>query len=268
MNKAVITLLTVAGLGVGFGAGYLVAKNRYLTILEDELEAYRNDFESGERVVNIYRTPEEAVEALISNEEVARIMEDSGYATGEVKQNDPPTQEEIADAYNKLEVLTAADIEEAIRAPKNVDEDGIEHRNLWDEPIATQNELLGLPDENGASPLPERIPGRPYVITYEEFMHDDEHKDDKISLVYFQDGDTLVDDDENVIDDSDGLIGDENLQYFGVGSQDKNTVYVRNESLGADFEILRDRRSYLQVVHGVSPHPTKNSPRKMRNDDE
>lgn len=88
---------------------------------------------------------------------------------------------------------------------------------------------------------------RPYIISIEEFCEDYRHYD-KISVTYFEDGETLIDDAEEVISDNDLVIGDENLKHFGVGSQSDDILYVRNPMLEADFEVAREPRSYLECV--------------------
>lgn len=90
---------------------------------------------------------------------------------------------------------------------------------------------------------------RPYVIHPTQFgMHSTY---ETRSLKCFADR-VVTDDDENVIEDVDNIVGDESLDHFGEYEMD--SVYVRNDRLKCDFEILLDvRRYYIDVAH-KKPH--------------
>ena len=80
---------------------------------------------------------------------------------------------------------------------------------------------------------------KPYVISPEEF---DENEDyETVSLTYYADG-VLTDEFGNVIEDVEGMIGKESLTHFGEYEED--SVFVRNDSLKTDYEILRDTYNY------------------------
>lgn len=83
---------------------------------------------------------------------------------------------------------------------------------------------------------------KPYVISPEEF---DEHDDYQTSsLTYYADG-VLEDDFGEVIEDVDALVGRESLTHFGEYEDD--SVYVRNDELKIDYEILLDLRKYSDI---------------------
>lgn len=88
----------------------------------------------------------------------------------------------------------------------------------------------------------------PYVISPDEFAEDDEF--DKIDLTLYADG-VLTDEDDEVIDDANEIVGKDNLKSFGVFEED--CVFVRNERLKADYEVLLDVRKYSEVAAN-SPH--------------
>lgn len=74
----------------------------------------------------------------------------------------------------------------------------------------------------------------PYVIPPEEFGNDaDEY--DLISLNYYEDG-VLADDWGDVIEDIDRVVGKDSLTHFGEYEDD--SVYVRNDRLKCEYEIL------------------------------
>lgn len=66
----------------------------------------------------------------------------------------------------------------------------------------------------------------------------------QIELTYYADG-TLEDDDYNIIDDADELLGPDALTSFGEYEDD--AVFVRNDQLRTDFQILRDCRTYEEA---------------------
>lgn len=95
-----------------------------------------------------------------------------------------------------------------------------------------------------------RTPDKPYVITHDEF-YEAELDYDTITLTYFETDDTLVNEKDEPIPNIDEMVGDDHLVRFGHGSKDKNIVYVRNEKLQSDFEIIRSSGSYLEEVLGM-----------------
>ena len=97
----------------------------------------------------------------------------------------------------------------------------------------SKNEEEKEPDDN-----------RPYVITPDEFGSVDEYE--TISLTYYSDGVLTDDRDDEPIEDVDDMIGEDSLTHFGEYEDD--AVYVRNERLKTDFEILLDHRSYSDVA--------------------
>ena len=83
---------------------------------------------------------------------------------------------------------------------------------------------------------------KPYVITPEEFGEDDEYK--TISLLYFAD-EVLTDDDYAIIENVDDVVGRESLKTFGKYEDD--AVYVRNDRLKCEYEILLDERHFEDI---------------------
>lgn len=88
----------------------------------------------------------------------------------------------------------------------------------------------------------EMAENKPYVISPDEFG---EFKDyDTISLTYYADQ-ILVDDEGDKIEDVDDVVGMESLTHFGEYEDD--SVFVRNDRLKCDYEILMDERTYSEV---------------------
>jgi hypothetical protein len=91
----------------------------------------------------------------------------------------------------------------------------------------------------------------PYIITLEQ-LEEKEHYD-KLSISYYEDDDTLVDENEEVIADPVSIVGNDALNNFGEGSDDPEIVYVRNEKLETDYEVIRLSKSYAITVLGIEP---------------
>ena len=85
---------------------------------------------------------------------------------------------------------------------------------------------------------------RPYIISPEEFGENPYY--DTISLTYYSDK-VLTDEDDIEIEDVDGLIGEDSLNHFGEYEAD--SVFVRNDELQTDYEILLDERAYYDINH-------------------
>lgn len=103
----------------------------------------------------------------------------------------------------------------------------------------------------------------PYVISVDEFMEESPEYD-KVTLTYFDGDDTLISESEAVVPDVLRILGNDALTNFGVGSKDRNIVYVRNDRQESDYEVILDERTYVEVVLGEKPQ--KNGPMKMRED--
>lgn len=95
----------------------------------------------------------------------------------------------------------------------------------------------------------------PYVINVVEYNDTNLHFD-KSTIYYYNLDDTLVDENEEPIADVDMVIGD-GLMRFGEGSDDPDIVYVRNEKLAIDYEVIRSEKSYQETVLGITDLPIR-----------
>lgn len=89
----------------------------------------------------------------------------------------------------------------------------------------------------------EPAPQKPYVIPPETFGELDDYE--KISLTWYADQ-LLADDNNDLVEDVEATIGFESLGHFGEYEDD--SVFVRNDRLKCDYEILLDRRRYIDVM--------------------
>lgn len=88
----------------------------------------------------------------------------------------------------------------------------------------------------------EMAENKPYVISPDEFGEFEDY--DTISLTYYADQ-VLVDDGGDKIEDVDDVVGMESLTRFGEYEDD--SIFVRNDRLRCDYEILMDERTYSEA---------------------
>lgn len=86
------------------------------------------------------------------------------------------------------------------------------------------------------------VKNHPFVISPEEFGEMDYSM---VSLVYYADG-VLANDCDEIIEDVENTVGTDFPSHFGEYEDD--SVFVRNNELELDYEILRDTRNYSDVV--------------------
>lgn len=83
---------------------------------------------------------------------------------------------------------------------------------------------------------------KPYVIPPDELGESDY---EVVSLVYYEDK-VLTYDNGDRIDNVDDVVGEKSLTTFGQYEDD--SVFVRNDRLKKDFEVLADVRNYSDVI--------------------
>lgn len=247
MNK---DLLIGAGVGSVIGTVAtavvltLVYRKKFELELEAEIQNVRLDYarhyvdhsKPGLDEIQVFEEPTQAVDKIEAAKNLAKIARASRDEIIHEMNYSTPEQQGDFDANDPVVVLqTKVEI------------------NVFDEPE---------PD------IVVRDPDHPYLISIDEFM-EDEQTYDKITLTYFEDDDTLIEEkDEQLVPDVDNTVGEDNLTKFGLNPKDRDTIHVRNERLECDFEITRDTRAYTEVILGVRVDPEdKPGPRKFKGDD-
>lgn len=91
--------------------------------------------------------------------------------------------------------------------------------------------------------------GEIYVISVKEHAEDEAGYQNVTWTYYAKDG-VVTDDAEEVIEDYTKFLGENFAAHFGENSGDANVVYIRNEVVMIDYEILRDPNSYVEAVLG------------------
>lgn len=95
------------------------------------------------------------------------------------------------------------------------------------------------------------IPDEPYQITSMEYMDDGDY--DKKVATYYVDDEALVVDTDDVSEDGEladvgRTIGKDNIEILLAGFDDGSALYVRNPSLGVDYEVSKSYASYSEII--------------------
>jgi len=224
-------IIFLGGVTIGFAggltAGYFVAKKRlhleYQKIAEAEIEVMRDYYEAKKK-------------ALEEKPDLEELVDELGYKPG--KKPDLPTvlaEDEIEVPATPGAIAAAMRENEAIKTTNVFAESTPD--NVWDYAVE----------------MKARTNEAPYVIHMDEFAEGEEDFD-HATLTYYESDDVLCDERDTQIEDQDTLVGLGNLLRFGHGSGDDSVVYIRNERLGTEFEIVRSGGSYAEEVHGFIQH--------------
>lgn len=242
-NTGLLIGVAVAGLVAGGVGGYFIAKKQLRSYYEDLASqeiAEAKEFYATLNKVDVdgaVLTPMEVMDKLHGSEAAATALR--GYQ-GEALTPTPSSAK------------TAAQIEaESALLDDEMDEAQIRKMESRVEVRETVNVFVD-PTFDYEEEVKHRTPDKPYIITHDEFFEAD-NEFDNISLTYFEDDDSLIDEQDKPVADI-TLIGEDHLARFGHGSKDKNIVYVRNEKLKVDYEICLSHGSWLESL-GLGPEP-------------
>jgi len=222
-------------LAVGSVTGFFVAKkrleSRYSDIAQQEI-AEAKQFYGALYKKEEYSTPESAMETLHRHHDT--LAKDAVEALRD---------------YQGVALIQDEKSEEVVSVVTNVFADSGDDNFNYEEEVTT------------------RQPDKPYVISQEEFMQNDSSHE-QVTVTYYQGDDVLSDERDKPIEDVDATVGELNLQRFGHGSKDHNIVYVRNERIGLDLEVVRSKGKYAQEVLGFVEHSDRRrGAYKIRGDD-
>lgn len=239
-NPVLISVVAILSASMGAAIATYATKKyistKYETIVEEEVRKARKYYKEYFDPCDISDDSDELVivEEVVEKEprlnEARDISETEGYVS-----------------YNDI--------------PKKKEDTVVVRKNIF---ASTSSGDSSLNDYDPAVEEEKREEGRPYIIKKETFFENDEDYS-QTTLTYYEADDVLLDEDDRVIDNQIRLLGDDNY-YFGRGSGDKNIVYIRNEYLEADYEVVRSLGSYAEEVFGIE-EPETPKIRKFRKDD-
>lgn len=226
----------VVSFAIGAAGGYIFAQKR----LED---AYSNRSEKEIEEAKQYYKRMYKKDEFASPEQVVEFKEDLNKVVGNIKEQIKKEAEEALESYSGKK--------KEEKQSQNVFVD-----NAVDE------------EEVKYDPFKNRDTSKPYILTYDEFF-DNIDDNNQSHLTYFEGDDVLVDEHDDPIPDIDQTVGEDNLIHFGLGSDDPDVLYIRNEKSGLDFEVHRSTGSYTREVLGFDDSMDERPKiRKFRGDDE
>jgi len=134
--------------------------------------------------------------------------------------------------------------------------------------VFVEGKVMNADDFDYDAELATRSEDAPYVISFEEFQADEKDYV-RNTLTWYEGDDTLTDDKEQPIPDVDAVVGEHNMVRFGHGSRDPNIVYVRNDRMEVDFEVVHNKSAYSAAVLGFqhSDRPGSRKTPRFRGDD-
>lgn len=215
--KFINVLMFAAGAAIGSAVTWKVVKTKYERIVQEEIDSVKEAF----------------------GIKIANSSDDEGTLDENVKDSFHQIN------WSELEDLNEEDDEEEDEDDEDEDErERNEQEYLRDYGRLIDHYTTNNNEKGGA----EIMAKEPYVISPYDFGEIDEYH--KIELTYYEDG-VLEDDEYNIVNDVDELIGPKALMTFGEYEED--AVFVRNERLHTDFQILKDPRTYKEA-RSVGPN--------------
>lgn len=216
------------GLGIGIAATLFIVKKKlerkYADISSREI-AEAKQFYSLLNKKDSYSTPESAAESLNLTEAVDALRSYQGNGV---------TIEE-----------TVTLVEEFVSS----------------EPVADPE--YSEEDFNYDEELKSRGTNYPYVITKQEFFdNDSDYK--QTQYTYFAGDQVVTDSEDEPLEDVDDIVGDDNLLRFGHGSGDAKVVYLRNEKMQMEIELVSNKNKYIEEILGEIKHSSDRHSKKVR----
>lgn len=250
MTREQVTLakVGVASLCIGAGLGYLVARRRFDrdvdTVIKfrdiiDEAEAedwseipFTHENVRIGTVTKVVDTDDGInVEGIITDPEVKSFL--APDLTGISIKDDPRRLgEEFAESVTKATEPQRRPLHEATHTPE-LDEP--ERKNIWREP-----------EWDVAEEMANRTTDAPYTLHANEY-HNRETGYVQTTLYWYTDR-ILADENHAIIYNVGDVTG---KLEFGRGSGDPDMVYIRNDKLRGEYEVVRVNDSYEHTVYGA-----------------
>ena len=237
--KSIIIKIVIFAAGVGVGV--FSAKKYYENLVEEEIESIREHLgkhlkpESVDDIkdsLGIVSPSKAMMDAVRSNPNPLTRSSLDGNPYEQAKKN--------YDIAGKRALLNPVD-----EAANSFDED--------DDPDEEDEEVTdaaGKTEEDMDLSKVDRT--QPYVIDDREFCEEFDHHN-KISLYYYRGDEVLCEENEEVITDAAGTVGNDALTAL----ETQGSVWVRNEPLAIDYEIIALNKAYSDTVM-----PSNLSPRE------
>jgi len=249
-RRVILIAASASSLAAGCVSGYFLAHSKLQKQFDERLEkeiAETRKYYSEARLVQVEKpSPQEVLADSIIEEEGysgkdfappavtgdTLVSSDGTIMTTQV-QGDPISEQLIDDSDPETAAALQEDVEGRVR--QNVFDGREPAEEEWD-----YEAELRIRAEN---------PDKPYILHHDEY-YENETEFEQATLTYYEGDDTLVDEKDVPVPDEDATVGEDALTAFGHGSKDKNVVFVRNDKLEMDFEIVRSNGKFSVEVLG------------------
>lgn len=214
MNKSIFGVI---GFVLGAAAGSLVTwkliEKKYMDMADDEIRSVKEMYRS--KIVNF--------EVLDEKNEDMFVAQKGPEFTVSMELTDEGKQ-----LIDKLNNLTTTYVSDDEKPDYTAYSQAKEKHNVFDDAMPTE---------------PEVKHDEPYIIDPTEFGEFSEYE--QRELTYYKDG-VICENDTDMIDPYD-ILGDIDVaDHFGEYENDR--VFVRDDKRQVDYEILRDERTFMEVL--------------------
>lgn len=244
------TVTGIISFGAGAAVGYMGGLRKYKDLEKSVKKMEKQVKTNSKEVTDVVQRANRAWELVVQQ----RMDQLTGAVDGTTE--DETTEEPEETFIPLVEHHPSAGMSEHILTPEEVPEMGTRHVIFPEE----END----PNWNFAEEMKTRSSETPYVIHRTEYEQG-EAGYSQSTLTYYAGDDILTDDHDVPIYNKEYLTGE---LKFGHGSEDPNIVYVRNERLDADYEVLLDHGYYQVEILGEeienALNHEKDPPRKFR----
>lgn len=239
-------LYFLGGVAAGSVATYFALRMHMERRIEEEVESVREVYKERKVAQN--------ASTRVSEQSEANVQEIERNEFGKLEKTAKNAKDLAAEnAQRKADLAAAAGIvKDRGYSMETVDTHATAY-NLFSKPPKASDIHNGVNEGEELDILvePENIPDtirgtseHPYTISPEQFVN--EHMDfDKTTLMYYADGVLIEEMSREVITDIDKAVGYDSLQKFGEFEED--VVYVRNERISTDFEIIQNEVNFTDV---------------------
>jgi len=219
-----VLAIGLVGIGIGLTVGFIVGRRWQKQKAEDA--AWRKAEVEITEIRDRYRRNSEGSVVVQPKPDLEDVVEERGYSQRvTVEEVERPTKPPVP--------ITSTAYHTVTNDPKRKADTEKDKYEGWDWEI----EMAGRKD-------------RPYVIHQDEFFNR-ESEYSQMTYTYYSADEIVADESNTKIEEPNHWIGVANLERFGVGTDDWDVLYVRNDEMHLEFEICRVDKSYEEEVEGI-----------------
>jgi hypothetical protein len=239
--KSIVTRPSVAfsiggvlGFTVGGGVTYILGRRKLEAVVDRVIEANEQHIETLNQQIEAASNEAEELKEMNNNYALQAAINRNIVPAGAIPFRKPENSEAIGHIQELIET------DDGLEVTVELTEEGADliHRNIFDD----ANDDWDYEEERN-----NRSKHSPYVIHADEYQADEMGWDSQTTLTWYEGDEILTDSNDVPIYNPHTVVGD---LKFGHGSGDPNIVYIRNERLEAEYEVIREEGSYEIIVLG------------------